>query len=164
MRASADSSMPNGLSAPQSSRVVRKVKACLAACVAATLFVSLGCGGGGGGGSPGGQGGGGGASELVGDWLGPFPTSTGACGASYGEFFFQSNGSYAFNGNSENCGGFTPVGRYTVEGNVITFDQTGVPNCPICQQTAQYAVTFSFITSNDLQICSGLLCYVYHRQ
>ena len=103
-------------------------------------------------------------AELVGDWLGPFPTSTGACGASYGEFFFQSNGSYAFNGNSENCGGFTPVGTYTVNGNVITFDQTGVPNCPICQQRVQYAVTFSFVTSNDLQICSGSLCYVYHRQ
>jgi len=163
MRASADSLLPSCLSAPQSSRAVRKVRACLAVCLAAAVSTSLGCGGGGGGGG-GTSGGGGGVAELVGDWLGPFPTSTGACGASYGEFFFQSNGSYAFNGNSENCGGFTPVGTYSVEGNVITFDQTGVPNCPICQQRVQYAVTFSFVTSNDLQICSGSLCYVYHRQ
>jgi hypothetical protein len=161
MRASANSPLSNGLSTPQHSGAERRVRSCLAPCAAAWVLISLGCGGTSGG-TLGGQSGG--AAQLVGDWLGPFPTATGSCGASYGEFFFQANGSYAFNGNSENCGGFTPEGTYTVASNVITFHQTRVPNCPTCTQSLEYSVTFSFVTANDLQVCSGLLCYTYARQ
>lgn len=124
-------------------------------------------GGGNGGGSPAtgsnpnGQAGS--ATALAGRWFGPFPSDTGECGEAYGEFTFQSAGSYSFTTNSADCGGFTSLGNYQVQGDVIGFQQTGIPNCPTCQQYVSFSVRYSFI-NGALQMCDNVRCYTYYRQ
>ena len=124
-------------------------------------------GNGGGGGGGGGGTSGGATSQLVGDWLGPFPGPPGSCGKEYGEWFLYSTGSYTFTSNSQRCGGFTLYGQFGVQGNVITFHQQANPGCPTCAQSATFSVTFSFVTGGALRLCdtsAGGSCYVYYRQ
>ncbi|HZU77923.1 MAG TPA: hypothetical protein VFA70_14245, partial [Dehalococcoidia bacterium] len=125
-------------------------------------------------------GGGDATAQIVGDWLGPAPGDTGQCGVAYGEWFFQSAGSYTFTENSDataypntmtpapaDCAGLTLYGTYAVQGNQIVFHQQGDPGCPPCQQTADFSVTYRFIDANDVQMCDttpGGSCYLYARQ
>jgi hypothetical protein len=111
--------------------------------------------------------GGGAYARLAGDWLGPFPGPPGACGLETGEWSLYSSGSYSFTTNSQKCGGFTVYGRFSITGNVITFDQQGNAVCPTCAQKVTYSETFSFPAAGALQLCgttAGAACYTYYRQ
>ncbi len=123
-------------------------------------------------------------AALVGDWLGPFPSSSGKCNSGdaarteYGEWWFYSAGSYTFASNSEplgtvappagstststtpittpGCGvGMTLYGKYSVQGDVITLYQQGDPGCPTCTQTDTVSFGFSLIGHQALKLCDN---------
>jgi hypothetical protein len=104
--------------------------------------------------------------ELVGHWLGPFPGPSGRCGKGYSEWFLYATKSYTSTWNSAQCGGATAYGRYTVAGDLLTFHQQAVPQCPTCTQKSVIEVKFRFITANAMNLCDypAGSCYTYYRQ
>jgi len=131
-------------------------------------LLQFGCGGNANG-NVGGNGGGT-QAQFAGTWLGPVPGDQGLCGIAVGTWTFSLAGSYSFNAqhgsipnSNASCADFLLTGTYSVQGNTINFNQQHDQTCPVCPQTAQYSVAYSFITTNDLQICDTQ-CYVYHRQ
>jgi hypothetical protein len=102
--------------------------------------------------------------RLLGAWLGPVPGDQGGCGTASGAFFFQSDGTYGYNQQTMDCGGFTSTGVYEVSGATIAFQQQRVVNCPTCTQTAEFSASFTFVTADALQLCDPAGCYTYHRQ
>ena len=88
--------------------------------------------------------------SLTGDWLGPMPNGTGACGNSYSEFMFATDGHYSVTSNSQNCGGFTTFGVYEVQGQTLYFHQKGAP--PGVQQQLDYSAEFRFADPDSLML------------
>jgi hypothetical protein len=107
------------------------------------------------------------SSALVGNWLGPMPGDTGACGSAYAAYTIGGGGTYSVQANSAGCGGFTTYGSYSTQGSEIVFHQQG-NDCGECQQVQDLPATFAFTGgANNLQLCdypSGGQCHIYHRQ
>ena len=98
------------------------------------------------------------ASQFVGDWLGPYPGSDVACGSSYSEIHFLSDGTYYTTYNTNDCGGFTIYGTYAVQGsNLIVHELRS--DCGDCT-LGSFTVPYNFVTPNALNI-NG---YTYYRQ
>lgn len=116
--------------------------------------------------------------SLVGIWLGPFPNLTkgGKCArGEYLEWFIYRQGSYTSTWNTypqyrtNGCGGGTAYGRWSVRGDVVTFNQQAVPTCPVCTQQVPIPVIFHFVgrAGNAVNFCDinpSTLCWTYYRQ
>lgn len=97
--------------------------------------------------------------SLAGNWLGPMPGDASRCGASYSELDLEPDGEYVWVNNSDECGGFTLMGRYTASAGTLTFEQVEA-TCGECRQEMNYSASFSFIEANAMSI-DGM---TFHRQ
>src|ERR1035437_7527673 len=102
-------------------------------------------------------------AAIVGKWLGPFPGSNPSCGSSYGEYEFAADGGYEVVNESDDCGGFTNAGTYTMTTSSIYFYQTS-SSSPESPQTLDFSVGYSFSTSNAFTLTDAALSYTYQRE
>jgi hypothetical protein len=102
-------------------------------------------------------------AAIVGKWLGPFPESSTSCGSSYGEYEFAADGGYEALNESDDCGGFTNAGTYTMTTSSIYFYQTS-SSSPESPQTLDFSVGYTFTTSNAFTLTDAAMSYIYQRE
>lgn len=101
------------------------------------------------------------ANTLAGSWLGPMPGNAGKCGEAYSMFTFTEDGRFGLKAESNNCGGFSFWGNYSVRNSVIYFHITG--HSPgISPQ--DFSAGFRFVDANNLVFDDPTGPITYHRQ